>query len=397
MQKSYFQNKTKIKTFPSINQDMQCDVLIVGGGIAGILTKRELDAIGMRTILCEKDSIGSHSSGKMMGKLAYIYPHFKMMEEKQLQSYIKLLMEAYLDFIRMIKEENIDCDLKIEPHYFIGEYYEVHEFYKKLEYLDLVKTELDSQDAFYVYPQAILDPIKLLKGLVENMEDLYENSYVEDYKKTNNGYEVLCNHHIIYCKHLVIATRFPIFFNYNLFRMSQTQMNLYLTNKHGKEVYYDITRDESRRYIDDYNIYMANTQKYIDMWWNQDTVTYDGLPMVGNYKDYYIITGFNGWGLVNAKLSSKLIKDLIIDKPNPATNLLDPFRLAIKASVVGLLTTSLRTITHYYRPNKKVCTHMGCRVCFNHKTHCYYCPCHGSVFDEYGNVIEGPAKSNLKR
>ena len=41
-----------------------------------------------------------------------------------------------------------------------------------------------------------------------------------------------------------------------------------------------------------------------------------------------------------------------------------------------------------------VCTHSGCEV--RVMPHSFQCPCHGSEYDEQGEVIEGPASSPLQ-
>ncbi len=46
-----------------------------------------------------------------------------------------------------------------------------------------------------------------------------------------------------------------------------------------------------------------------------------------------------------------------------------------------------------YRCLSAVCTHLGCTV--NRADKGYHCPCHGSVFDEQGNVKGGPAPRGL--
>ena len=46
-----------------------------------------------------------------------------------------------------------------------------------------------------------------------------------------------------------------------------------------------------------------------------------------------------------------------------------------------------------FRAASAVCTHLGCTVNLSGKG--FHCPCHGSVFDQNGIVIGGPAPSPL--
>ncbi|MBC8507044.1 MAG: Rieske 2Fe-2S domain-containing protein [Anaerolineales bacterium] len=41
------------------------------------------------------------------------------------------------------------------------------------------------------------------------------------------------------------------------------------------------------------------------------------------------------------------------------------------------------------------CTHLGCAVPWDEKEGKFHCPCHGSVFDVYGEVLSGPAPRAL--
>ena len=43
-----------------------------------------------------------------------------------------------------------------------------------------------------------------------------------------------------------------------------------------------------------------------------------------------------------------------------------------------------------------VCTHMKCIVNWNNAEKTWDCPCHGSRFDTFGKVIEGPALTGLE-
>jgi Rieske Fe-S protein len=44
-----------------------------------------------------------------------------------------------------------------------------------------------------------------------------------------------------------------------------------------------------------------------------------------------------------------------------------------------------------------VCNHLGCIVHWNAAETTWDCPCHGSRFDRFGKVINGPANRDLER
>lgn len=57
----------------------------------------------------------------------------------------------------------------------------------------------------------------------------------------------------------------------------------------------------------------------------------------------------------------------------------------------------IRVSMSSYIAFSKICTHEQCTVTFNSTNNQLPCPCHGSLFDINGNVLNGPAVSPLKK
>jgi cytochrome b6-f complex iron-sulfur subunit len=57
----------------------------------------------------------------------------------------------------------------------------------------------------------------------------------------------------------------------------------------------------------------------------------------------------------------------------------------------------IRLSSSSYIALSKICTHEQCTVSYNNSTGQLPCPCHGSVFNTNGNVLNGPAVNPLKK
>ena len=77
MRKSVWQNDASLPEFPILSGERSTDVLVIGGGLAGLLTVRELRQKGVDVMLVEKDRICSattaHTSAKLTAQHGLIY------------------------------------------------------------------------------------------------------------------------------------------------------------------------------------------------------------------------------------------------------------------------------------------------------------------------------------
>jgi Rieske Fe-S protein len=172
-------------------------------------------------------------------------------------------------------------------------------------------------------------------------------------------------------------------------------------------------------------------------WSGQVMETIDGLAYIGrnpgDEPNVYIATGDSGMGMTHGTIAGILLTDLIMNRENEWASLYDPSRMTIQAGgefakenlnvmaqYTDLLTpgdidsvdelapgdgavmrSGLTKVAVYRDPNgvvhevSAVCRHLGCIVAWNSDEKTWDCPCHGSRYDAYGKVFNGPANSDL--
>jgi glycine/D-amino acid oxidase-like deaminating enzyme/nitrite reductase/ring-hydroxylating ferredoxin subunit len=183
-------------------------------------------------------------------------------------------------------------------------------------------------------------------------------------------------------------------------------------------------------------LYGADT--VTNCWSAEDVMTFDGMPMAGQYANgtdgVYVITGFNKWGMANAMTCAELICDLALGKENEYAELFSPQR-KVKGSTGAFVSNALTNVKEitmgYFRLTTKtsedvakgtgaivkhngkkravyrdeednlhiigsMCPHMHGELKWNADTHTWDCPCHGSRFDIFGNILSEPASKCCK-
>ncbi|MDQ2889258.1 MAG: FAD-dependent oxidoreductase [Gemmatimonadota bacterium] len=173
-------------------------------------------------------------------------------------------------------------------------------------------------------------------------------------------------------------------------------------------------------------------------WSGQVLEPVDGLAFIGKNpgsdEHIYIATGDSGHGIAHGTIAGILLTDLITGVDNPWTVIYDPSRISFRsapdyareninvaeqysawltAGDVGnpdeipndsgaVVRRGMRKIAVYRDANgyvtecSAVCTHLYCIVDWNDTEKTWDCPCHGSRFDRYGKVVNGPAIQDLQ-
>ena len=174
-------------------------------------------------------------------------------------------------------------------------------------------------------------------------------------------------------------------------------------------------------------------------WSGQVMETVDGLGYIGRNPldagNVYVATGDSGMGMTHGTIAGILLTDLIQGRANPWTDLYDPSRVRtgaamewvkenlnvalqyaswltpgevssidqIASNTGAVIVENGRKIAVFrderggIHKRSAVCPHLGCIVAWNPAASTWDCPCHGSRFDRFGAVVNGPSPKDLEK
>lgn len=426
-------NKTAdLPEFPSLNGDTKTDVLIIGGGLAGILEAFYLEKNGIEYILVEKDRICSHTTSNTTAKIT---SQHSLCYHKILKSYGATTAELYLksnqtalaEYARLCK--NIDCDFTTKDNFVYSlnderilekELDALHKIGYKAFYTNKLPLPVKAVGAVGFKNQAQFHPLKFIGELAKNL-NIYERTRVLKFDESS----VITTKGKISFNRAIVATHFPIITNHGAYFLKLYQHRSYA-------IAFENAADVNGMYIDEsgkgFSFRNYGNQLIIGggshrtgkpggnwteirnfakikypqaretaFWATQDCMSLDSIPYIGQYSkatpNIYVATGFNKWGMTGAMMSALLLSDLLIGKNNPYAEIYNPSRSILKPQ---LFVNGFESAINLLTPTAKRCPHLGCALKWNSAEHSWDCPCHGSRFTESGKVLDNPANGNLK-
>ena len=66
---TFWTDSIKLPSFPAMEHDIRADVLVIGGGLAGLLCAHHLRLAGLDVVVVEADTIGSGVTGRTTAKI----------------------------------------------------------------------------------------------------------------------------------------------------------------------------------------------------------------------------------------------------------------------------------------------------------------------------------------
>ena len=270
--------------FEQLDGDINTDVLIIGGGIAGVLCAHALKEAGVDCTLVEAKSIGSGITKNTTAKITLghglIYDKLisKYGEEKA-RMYLEAQLHALDQYEQLCMQPHdnsndegsadsyIDCDYEKKDNYVYSlddpekirrEVAALRRLGVDAEFCGTTELPFTVAGAVRVKDQAQFHPLKFLYGIAKDLP-IYENTKVLDLKpeKTDkrraiivenrvssmsDKWQAVTNRGTITCKKIIIATHFPILNKHGLYPLKMYQHRSYviaLKNRNINGMYVD--------------------------------------------------------------------------------------------------------------------------------------------------------------
>ena len=388
--KSVWSESCKFRKREALNKDIKTDVLVIGAGIAGILTAYMLKQKGRDVVLIDAAEIASgntkNTTAKITSQHDLIYSKLitEFGEEKARQ-YAKANELAIKKYKEIIEDKRIECDFEEKPAYVyslneVDVLKEEAKVAKNLgidaEFVQEVNLPFKIKGAVKFNNQAQFNPLKFLKG-ISNELVIYENTRALEIKENlvvTSGGNITANN-------IVVATHYPIMNAPGYYFMKMHQERSYvLALENTSEIdgmYIDLNKegysfrtynnllllggishrtgeneeggsyDELRKVAK--RLYPKAKEKYY--WSAQDCMTIDGIPYIGRYSsetpNIYVATGFNKWGMTSSMVSAMIISDMILEKENDFSEIFSPRRFDLSLSINNIANDLIETAKNF--------------------------------------------------
>jgi glycine/D-amino acid oxidase-like deaminating enzyme/nitrite reductase/ring-hydroxylating ferredoxin subunit len=391
------------RNFPTVSSDDTFDVVVIGGGFAGLTTAHLLTTAGMRVAVLERDLIGGGESSRTTAHLTQVLDlRLKKLVDKFGRGGAQAVFDGgqiAINHIEAIADaNNIECDFQRVPGILHGAWkYEPDESPQLQEEVALAR-ELGYEAEFVPnvticdragirYPQqARIHPLKYIQGLAKLLTregcKIFEHSEVTDFDEA--GFRVRCGDHWLKCGHVVITTHVPLQGRTGFLSALklQSQIHSYTSYAISAEVrcgrvpdalYWDTSEpyyylrvipgndvdhvifggeDHKTGQADDLEQRFAQLTgrlhaflpeaRVMHRWSGQVIESDDGLPYIGPVAErQFVATGFGGNGLTLGTLSGLMAHDLIAGHTNPWSELFKPHRLPGRGGVVEYIRENI--------------------------------------------------------
>lgn len=429
---SVWMGSANLPRFQTLQGNLKTDVLIVGGGMAGILCAYFLQKEGVNYALVERNRICSgvtrDTTAKITAQHGLIYHTLlKRAGKEKTKQYLAANQEAVEKYRKLCR--TIDCDFEEKTSYVYSvdnpkrleaEAEALRSIGFDAEMTEANELPLSTAGAIGFARQAQFNPLKFIAKIAEGLH-IYENTCVKDW----NGQEARTSQGSIAYKKLIVAAHFPFDNRHGMYYLKMYQHRSHVIALSPGPRLEGMYVDENKlgfsfRNYKEYLLLGGGAHRtgkcggkwqelrhfaglnYPDAdvkysWAAQDCMTLDGIPYIGQYskstKNCFVATGFHKWGMTSSMAAAEILTDMVMERENPYSELFCPSRSMRK---IPLMRNGWEALVHFLTLSKKRCPHLGCALKWNEAEESWDCPCHGSRFDKSGGILDNPANRRMR-
>jgi len=377
-------------SYPVLDGDVEVDVAVVGGGIAGLTAALALKRTGRSVAVVEAARVGTGVTGNTTGKVTSLH---RLVYTELLHSHDADTARAYgranqagLEHVaHVVATENIDCDFRRVANYTYAESDDTLALVREeaalagrlglpATFTTDVPLPFPVRGAVRFGDQAQIHAVTYVQGLARALHG--DGSFV--FERTRARYltdgspcVVGTEHGTVRARDVILATNLP-FADQGSFDTRCRLLRSYLVAARTGDQPWDatfISADEPQRSILSISIngtgYLLaggeghpaaepvdTASRYrtlaafardrlaagevVHRWSTQDAMPADGLPYVGlmspTSQHVYVVTGLRKWGLSNATAAALILTDTICGEPNPWAHVFNSNRATAPSS-----------------------------------------------------------------
>ncbi|MDQ3940595.1 MAG: FAD-dependent oxidoreductase [Actinomycetota bacterium] len=405
---SYWHATSPVDEYPALQENLEVDVAIIGGGIVGLTLATLLKRAGRSVAVLEGRKLLSGTTGGTTAKVTSGHGLlYRTLVQKHgldaARAYAAAQEEALERMASWIRDESIDCDFERRPNYAycissddVSQIQEEVEAERDagLEVSYTTDTDLPFAvaAALRLENQAQFHPSKYLAHFARQIpgdgSHIFDTSRVLDVIE-GTPCELEVNGNTVRAEHVVVATNYPLLDRGLFFARVHPKrsyaiagpidaaadpMGMYISTEPtrsirttpledgkrlliisgaGHSVGQDYDTEEKYRLLEDFARERFGLTDVRYRWSAQDGTTIDQIPYVGTLRRsgerIFTATGFAKWGMTNATVAAGIICDAIVGRENRWAALFDPHRLTVKQSATTAAEENVKVALHWFR------------------------------------------------
>lgn len=387
--------------------DVDVDVAVVGGGIAGVTTALLVQRSGARVALIDASRLGAGTTGNTTGKVTsqHSLTYRELIQrhgEHRARLYARANQHAIATVAALADETDADCQFERAPSFVYttdpGEREVLEAEYLAAERLGLPASLTDEVDlpfpvdlALRFDDQAHFHPVRYLTALARTIHErggvVHEQSRAMDIDEHADHAIVHTDGGRIRAGAVVVATLLPFVDRGGFFAKARPTraygvaarlgsggvQGMHITagsptwstrpwrdgdrpglivvgqnHETGNGEATPARWGELERWARDH----FDVESFEYRWSAQDYTTADEVPYIGRSprSDHiYVATGFKKWGLTNGTAAGQILADLLAGRDNPWHEVFDATRIGSAETIAELIEDNLHVAQHFVK------------------------------------------------